>query len=130
MISLSKNPAESGFTLIEMLVVIAVMGLILLMITSFGPPRSHRLEAQAAAQNVAQAMRAARGRAISEGQNAALILPPLPAWLAVKILAPQGGIVFAPDGSASGGAVALQGGGQDELISTDWLTGAVKIEAK
>jgi general secretion pathway protein H len=125
---ISRNN-DSGFTLMEMLVVIAVMALILLLVTGYGPPRSHRLEAQAAAQQVAAAMRAARGRAIAQGQPVALILPHLPPWLAVSIQAPPGGIVFAPDGSASGGQVRLDGDGQDFSVTTDWLTGRVSVDA-
>ena len=120
---------EAGFTLLEMIVVIAVMGLILLLVTGFGPPRSGRLEARAAAQQVAEAMRAARGRAIAQGQPVALTLPHLPAWLAVTIQAPPSGIIFAPDGSASGGRVLLDGDGQDVAVSADWLTGRVQIDA-
>ena len=125
---ISRNK-DSGFTLMEMLVVIAVMALILLLVTGYGPPRSHRLEAQAAAQQVAQAMRAARGRAIAQGQPVPFILPHLPLWLTASIQAPPGGIVFAPDGSASGGQVQLAGAGQDYAITADWLTGQVSIDA-
>jgi general secretion pathway protein H len=123
----------------EMMVVIAVMGLILLLVTGYGPPRSHKLEMQAAAQQVAQAMRAARGQAIAQGQPVKLTLPKLPAWLTATVLVPSGGpngsptgsptgsIAFAPDGSTSGGSVELTGGGQDVTVSADWLTGSVQI---
>jgi general secretion pathway protein H len=125
----NKTAPQAGFTLMEMLVVIAVMALILLLVTGYGPPRSHRLEAQAAARQVAEAMRAARGRAIAQGQPMGLILPHLPGWLAVSVQAPPGGIVFAPDGSASGGQVRLDGEGQDVAVTADWLTGRVQIDA-
>lgn len=125
-----RGQAEAGFTLLEMLVVIAVMGVALLLLTSSGPPRSHRLEARGAAQQVAEAMREARGRAIAQGHPVALALPPLPGWLSVSVQAPPGGIVFAPDGSASGGQVVLDGDGQETVISADWLTGGVQIDAR
>ncbi len=124
-----NNKRQAGFTLLEMLVVIAVMGLILAMVTGFGPPRSHRLELQLAAQQVAEAMRSARGEAIAQGRLVPVTLPRLPAWLAVAVQAPQGGLVFAPDGSASGGQVVLDGGGREITISADWLSGAVRIDA-
>jgi hypothetical protein len=56
-------------------------------------------------------------------------LPHLPAWLAVSVQAPPGGIVFAPDGSASGGRVLLDGDGRHVDVTADWLTGAVQIDA-
>jgi general secretion pathway protein H len=121
---------DAGFTLLEMLVVIAVMAVALLLLTAAGPPRSHRLEARAAAQQVAEAMREARGHAIAQGHAVTFTLPPVPGWLTVSVQAPPGGIVFAPDGSASGGQVVLDGDGQETVISADWLTGAVQIDAR
>lgn len=118
---------KTGFTLLEMMVVLAVMGLVLALVVGFGQPRSHRLEAQAAARQVAAALRDARGQAIAEGIPVAFRLPQLPPWLTVFIQAPPGGIIFAPDGSASGGEVLLDGAGRRTAITTDWLTGRVAI---
>ena len=122
-------PCAGGFTLLEMLVVIAVMAVILLLVTGYGPPRSHRLETMAAAQNVAGTLRADRGQAIAQGRAVRFTLPRLPKDVSATIEAPPGGIVFAPDGSASGGRVLLQNDGQSAVISADWLTGQVHIHA-
>lgn len=121
--------AEAGFTLLEMTVVIAVMGLVLLLVVNYGRPSSHFLEEQAAAQQIAQALRDARGRAIAQGQPVPFVLPHMPAWLSVSIQAPRGGIVFAPDGSASSGRVLLSGNGRIIAVTTDWLTGRTQIDA-
>ncbi len=127
---MTSRSRANGFTLLEMLVVIAVMGIAMLLIAGYGQPHSHRLETQAAARQVAEAMRQARGLAITSGQPVAFAVPPhLPAWLPVAVQG-QGGIIFAPDGSSSGGSVVL--GGQnapDIIVSADWLTGSVKIDA-
>lgn len=122
-------PSDAGFTLLEMTVVIAVMGLMILLIVNSGPPTSHFLEEKAAAQRIAQTMRDARGRAIAQGQPVPFALPRLPAWLTVSVQAPKGGIVFAPDGSASGGRVLLMGDGRNIAVTTDWLSGRVQIDA-
>jgi general secretion pathway protein H len=124
-----SNTRQAGFTLLEMIVVIAVMGLALALISGFGPPRSHWLQTQATARQVAGAMRAARGNAIAQGQPVAFTLPRLPGWLTVTVQAPPGGIVFEPDGSASGGRVVLDGAGREIAISADWLTGRVQTDA-
>ena len=122
-------PAEAGFTLLEMTVVIAVMGLIILLIVNNGPPTSHFLEEKAAAQHIAEVMRDSRGRAIAQGQPVPFILPPVPAWLTVSVQSPDGGIVFEPDGSATGGRVILASVGRRIAVSADWLTGKVQINA-
>ncbi len=119
---------DSGFTLMEMLVVIAIMGLVLTMVAGFRQPHSQWLETQTAARQVAEAMRDARGEAITEGHPVAPVLPRLPASVAIAVQAPPGGIVFAPDGSASGGRILLTGGGQI-AVSVDWLTGRVATDA-
>ena len=120
---------ESGFTLIEMLVVIAIMGLVLAMVTSFRQPRSQRLQNQTAARQVAEALRDAHGQAIAEGHPVSPQLPHLPASITVSVQAPPGGIVFAPDGSASGGEILLGTGGSEIAVSVDWLTGRVASNA-
>jgi general secretion pathway protein H len=130
MTSPSNARRAAGFTLLEMLVVIAVMAVILLLVTGYGPPRSHRLETAAAAQNVANALRAARGQAIASGHAVRFTLPRLPGTVSAVTHAPAGGIVFAPDGSASGGQVLLQNAGQSATVTADWLTGQVQIDEK
>jgi general secretion pathway protein H len=129
MTSRNRSTSQAGFTLLEMLVVIAIMGLALALVAGFGPPRSHGLEMQAAARQVADAMRDARGRAIAQGRPVPLTLPHLPPWLTITLQAPPGGIVFAQDGSATGGRVLLDTDGQDIAITADWLTGRVQINA-
>ncbi len=113
----------------EMMVVIAIMGIILVLITNYGAPRSQWLTTQAAAHQVANAMRSARGQAIAQGHPVAFALPRLAAGVSASI-APPTGIVFAPDGSASGGRVTLRDAGRIVTISADWLTGQVHINAQ
>jgi general secretion pathway protein H len=124
-----NNARQMGFTLLEMIVVIAVMGLALALLAWFKQPQSRWLQTQAAARQVADAMRAAHGRAVAQGQPVAFTLPRLPGWLIVSVQAPPDGIMFEPDGSASGGRVLLDGAGREITVTADWLTGRVQIDA-
>ncbi len=120
---------ESGFTLMEMLVVIAVMALTMLLIANYMQPHSHWLQTQAAGRQVAEAMRDAHGQAITQGEPVALVLPHLPPWLHA-VEAPPNGVLFNPDGSSSGGSVLLGSAGERSLtVTADWLTGRVQINA-
>jgi prepilin-type N-terminal cleavage/methylation domain-containing protein len=125
----SRNKAQAGFTLLEMLVTVAVMGIVLAVLAGFMRPHSHRLEMEAAARDVARAMRTARATAIADGTPVTFAMPAVPAWLTVAEQAPRGGILFAADGSSSGGQVLLSGEGQAAAVSADWLTGRVDIHA-
>lgn len=135
----------AGFTLIEMIVVLAVFGLMLGLVVSRGPVRSARLEMDAAARDIAGGLRLARALAISENRPVAFNIDVahgsvrtedgparvLPAALAIRVSAERGGAVpairFAPDGSSSGGRIELIGHGRTIQIGVDWLTGRVRI---
>ncbi|OYV32257.1 MAG: type II secretion system protein GspH [Rhodospirillales bacterium 20-64-7] len=123
-----RNRTEHGFTLLEMLVTLAIMGLMMLLIAYAGRPNSHRLEAERAAARVAAVMRQDRGLAIATGNPVRFALPPLPGWLRATAQLPQDGLVFEQDGSSTGGAVLLLAPGLHSLIRADWLTGRVSIE--
>lgn len=124
----SRNNS-AGFTLIEMIVVIAVLGLVIAMLVQYGPLKDRWAATQGAAATVAAAMEQARGRAISSGAPVTVALPALPDWLGVAVSAPPGGIVFEPDGSATAARVVLDDGGRRITVATDWLTGRVSVDA-
>jgi len=115
---------SKGFTLLEMLIVILVMGLIMAMLAGYGPPRNRWVDTEAAARGVAAAMVAARGQAIATGQKVTVRLPKLPDWMGETVSGP---ITFEPDGSAAGGRVVLDDNGRDITITADWLTGRVRL---
>lgn len=116
--------------MLEMLVTLMVMGLVFVIIAGFLPPRGQGLAARQAAQRVAQTMRVERGQAIAGGVPVRFVLPALPPWLQVVQTVPPQGLVFQPDGSASGGKILLAGGGQRLLVAVDWLTGRVQVNAE
>lgn len=140
-----RNSARAaGFTLIEVVVVLAILALLASLVLSRRPQRSAALDMRAASTEVAAALRLARGRAIAAnrpvpvrfdagaatlrvGADAPRALPP-GITLAITAAAEQGpAILFLPDGSATGGRVDLTGEGRRAQIGVDWLTGRVSI---
>ncbi len=143
------EPVAAGFTLIEIIVVLVILGLMLSLAVARGPMQSPALQVRAVAGELAATLRAARGKAIAANRPVAVVFDPaqrgfrvdggqarlLPAGmqLAVTTLAGniQGnrlaGIVFAPDGSSSGGLIDLADGPLRMQIGIDWLTGRVSV---
>lgn len=138
----------AGFTLIEMLVVIVVLGLALGLVVSRGPMHSPTLDVRAAASQMESALRLARARAIAgdrtvrfvidvirhrfamDGGEAMALSPDI--GLSVITVAgsaagPQAAISFAPDGSSSGGQIDLVDAGHRVRLGVDWLTGRISV---
>jgi general secretion pathway protein H len=128
-----------GFTLIETIVVLVILGLALTIVAGFLPRRSTTSELTGATARVAGALRVARSRAMVQSRpvqfvvapdghgfrldNAAVSLAP-----AVAIIMPAPRlIVFAPDGSTSGGSLRVSMNDQQRVIRVDWLTGRVIV---
>ncbi len=130
---------EDGFTLLEMLVVVAILGIVGTIVLSRGPARSARQDVRAATVILSGALRLARSRAIATDRPVAFALDPathrwrvgdgvaerLPGTL--SILAPSRGIVFTPEGGSSGGDIVLASGTVRAVLGVDWLTGRVGI---
>jgi general secretion pathway protein H len=147
MILRSDTSGEAGFTLIEVLVVIVILGLTAALVLARGPSRSAGLEARAAATEVAQTLRLGRSQAIATDRPTAVMLDVsthwlmlngaargvLPAALPVAALMADGSrprraiFGFASDGSATGGTVVLGNPGQRILVTVNWLTGRVDV---
>ncbi|MBV9248246.1 MAG: prepilin-type N-terminal cleavage/methylation domain-containing protein [Acetobacteraceae bacterium] len=128
--------AQRGFTLIEMIVVLAVLGLMLMLVLTHGPAHSERLTLEAATREVAGTLRVARARAIAQNRIVAVRLAPngfqmdgdtLRLMPPALLLSGPSFIAFQPDGSSSGGSVAVQGGGMRDAIVVDWLTGRIRV---
>jgi general secretion pathway protein H len=139
----------SGFTLIEMIVVLAVLGFTLALIVGRGPMHSRALTTRAAASELAGALREARARAISQNQSVAFTLDikhkdfrvgdapmrMLPPELALSLLTTtgevrneaEGDIRFDPDGSSTGGRIVLVDNNKKIQVGVDWLTGRVSV---
>jgi len=140
---------QRGFTLIEMIVVVAIMGLVLAMVAARGPLGLHTLTARSAANELASGFRQARARAIADNRPVAVSIDlaghrwrigtdkptELPRDLQIAVLTVAGqsaggtaaDIRFLPDGSSTGGRVELKDGRRRMRIGVDWLNGRVSV---
>lgn len=131
-----------GFTLIEVLVVLVILGLVGGLVLLRGPQRSAALDMRQATGTVAAAMRVARSQAIASNRPIPVRLEPrsvrigdadprpLPPGITAALTgsAAVGPVVlFRPDGSSSGGTVSLTGGSRTAIVGVNWLTGRVAV---
>ena len=141
---------DGGFTLIEILVVLAILAMSIGIVVGRGPARSPALDARGAVDQVARALRSARTQAIAGNHEVAFVLDvdrrayragsgpwqTLPPTAGVAMLAAaEGGvapglgrIVFSPDGSATGGRIRVGAGSRMATVSVNWLTGRVAVD--
>ena len=144
-----RTSRERGFTLIEMLVVLVVLGLSAGLLLGRGPSRSPTLDARTAAGQIAQGLRLARSQAITRSRTEMFVLdleqgayrigdgPPqaLPRGLGLTLTAVAehtagsslGGIAFLADGSSTGGRIGVLAGAAQLTVAVDWLTGRVSV---
>jgi general secretion pathway protein H len=128
---------QRGFTLLEMIVVLVILGLALSLLITRGPMHSARLDAEVAARDLKGALRLARGRAISADRHVDVELSAKSyrvdglaphAVPADVTLVGNSAIGFAPDGSSSGGTIEVQGTTSRITVAVDWLTGRVRLD--
>jgi general secretion pathway protein H len=140
----------SGFSLIEMLVVLAIVALATALVMPLALRPSDALRLDAAAQDLVAALRLTRAAAIAHNADAALSIDverrrfespavparSLPADLSVKLkiaepehARSQAAFRFFPDGSSTGGDMVLALRGKEAKICVDWLSGIVRRAA-
>jgi general secretion pathway protein H len=139
-----------GFSLLEMLVALAIVALLVAVLMPNTSLRHERTELQSSARAVGAALRMTRSRAIAASRETSLVVDvekavyrpagaaapvPLPKGVRVALFTAEdqelsqtvGAIRFYPDGSSSGGGVALLLSGLRYDVLVDWLTGGVSI---
>ena len=134
---MSTSRADRGFTLLEMLVVLAVLGLMVGLVVARGPMRSAGLDARMAANQLAGTLRAARSEAIARDHSVTVAIDSAAGTVRVGAAAPRAmgaalsglarPLVFQPDGSSAGAAVTVAAGRIRKRVTVDWLTGRVSI---
>ncbi len=137
--------AERGFTLIELIVVLAVMSLLIAAVPIVMSGGVSGLELKAAARDVANTLRHARGRAIAlndevvfsiDGESGRYAVVPGARGgvltegteVIVRPDATAGKIRFFPDGGSTGGWVTISKDQRRYDVRIDWLTGQVTID--
>ena len=139
-----------GFTLLELLVVLLIVGLVV----SLAPTGFHRvlpsLELEAAARSLAANLRGLRSTAIHRSSSVSVsvdaedkegslmgspvLLPvpegaslPIKKWTPLGVYQPASSFTFNADGSTSGAVLELSRHGTAYRVHVDWLTGRVEI---
>lgn len=139
---------EAGFTLIEMLIVLAILAVT----ASFAGPLlssgSEGVRLEMASSELAAALRVTRSAAITRNIQTTLMIdvdrrtfgsavvaqrsfaPDIEAKLTfasgIRSVSSDGGFQFFPDGSSTGGDVTLSLGGKQAKLCIDWLTGTIR----
>lgn len=141
---------SGGFTLIEMIVVIVLIGIVASVVTFSFTRTLAGARIQAAGNDLVAGLRYTRGQAIVKGEQKVLMLDlekntwqapgreakDLPKGMALRLTTAQqeltsdnaGGIRFFPDGSSTGGNIAIVLGEREWKINVGWLTGEVTLD--
>lgn len=148
-----RKTVEDGFTLLEMLIVIAISGLLIATVIPNFAPAISRAKLQSATRDIVSALRHCRGYAMVRGVDAVFELNTVQHKYKVPgkskefiisedidlglftttsetIDESTGRIRFFPDGSATGGRVTLTGTNQINVIDVNWLTGEIRMGDK
>lgn len=128
--SATGNRPDAGFTLVELLVTLAITAFVASALVAFWPKAGGGTASlQAAAQMLAGDLRAARGRAIAENRIVRVDIPQLRALPAGVALADvsTAEIVFQRDGTTAGGTVLLQAPVGRAAVQVERLSGRVTV---
>lgn len=136
-----------GFTLMELLVVLTILGLVLLLALPVLERNLPGLELRTEARSLASVLQEARARAIGRNEEVTIVIERQGGIVKADgrqvvqlnrriAIAPHAGealsagdseIRFFPDGTSTGGHLTLVLGERQRHVFVDWLTGAVSI---
>ncbi|GHE20920.1 GspH/FimT family pseudopilin [Halomonas urumqiensis] len=139
---------RAGFTLVELMVVLAIVAMTVAVVPPLVVKVMPAMQAQAAARELASGLREARSTAMADNREVVVeidlerrtyhwqgqrIRAELPSHVALDVLTgdavgTRGQFHFYPDGSASGGRASLAWRGREWVVDIDWLTGRVTLD--
>ena len=146
----ARRARDGGFTLLELIVVMAILAMAAVMAFPSASGSRRGLTAEAAALNFASALRIARAEAMRSNREQTLVLDvarrhysaaglrvarALPSDVAISYEIPAAeqsaaataAVRFRPDGSSSGGTFRFAAHRQTASVAVDWLTGTARV---
>ncbi|NZA28413.1 GspH/FimT family pseudopilin [Luteimonas sp. SJ-92] len=143
------NPAARGFSLLEVLVVVALIAVASLLAVGALGGGIERIQLRSSAKEIAANLRYTRAHALATGAPQEFAIDPVAhSWRApggrsgsipkkleivftgareVQPREGEGAIVFFDDGASTGGRVRLQSGSAGWNVDVAWLTGEVRM---
>lgn len=149
---MSKTTATSGFTLVELLLVITIGVMAMAVVAPNLTSGNQSSTLKSAARDLASSLRFARGEALTTQADTALsidleentyqvtgqekpyqLLNDIEITLSVaqsEVVDGMGSIRFFPDGSSSGGRIILELNDLKQTVDVNWLTGQIELNAE
>lgn len=147
---MARSPRESGFTMLELILVLVLGAGILAVVMGLAPKGASSADLKASARALASGLRQAQSTAMATRRDTTLTVDMesrefnftgshrahvLPTGIDLKLLTAQteveserkGAIRFYPDGSSTGGRITVAAGERHYFVDIDWLTGRVAI---